>query len=64
MQEEEVSSPCVGLCSFHARTGFCIGCSRTAEEARLWHVLNFRQRMKIIEDRDRRINLTIDCIPQ
>ncbi len=36
MSEQEVASPCVGVCSMDEATGFCQGCFRTLEEIRQW----------------------------
>lgn len=32
-------SPCVELCGFDARTGWCQGCGRSREEVRRWRNL-------------------------
>jgi len=31
-----VKSPCIDVCVFDGRTGWCIGCGRTREECRAW----------------------------
>ncbi|MFQ6332544.1 DUF1289 domain-containing protein [Methylophilus sp. 3sh_L] len=36
MSEQEIASPCVGVCSMDEVTGFCQGCFRTLEEIRQW----------------------------
>jgi predicted Fe-S protein YdhL (DUF1289 family) len=36
MSEQEIASPCVGVCSMDDTTGFCQGCFRTLEEIRQW----------------------------
>ncbi len=30
--EQEIESPCIGVCSMNETTGFCHGCYRTIEE--------------------------------
>lgn len=49
-----VQSPCVSLCHFDGRTGFCTGCLRTLEEARAWKKIGDPARHRIINDRTRR----------
>ncbi|MGH8141845.1 MAG: DUF1289 domain-containing protein, partial [Steroidobacteraceae bacterium] len=34
-----VKSPCIDVCEFDSRTGYCLGCARTLEEARKWEKL-------------------------
>ena len=31
-----MKSPCVDVCRFDGRTGWCIACGRTLEECRAW----------------------------
>jgi predicted Fe-S protein YdhL (DUF1289 family) len=49
-----VKSPCVSLCRFDGRTGFCTACLRTLEEARAWKKIGDPARHRIINDRRRR----------
>ena len=49
-----VKSPCVSLCNFDGRTGFCTGCLRTLDEARSWKKLTDHKRHQIINERSRR----------
>ncbi|TCW84234.1 DUF1289 domain-containing protein [Burkholderia sp. SRS-46] len=49
-----VKSPCIDICSFDGRTGFCIGCLRTLEEARAWKKMTDHRRHQIVNDRARR----------
>jgi hypothetical protein len=49
-----VPSPCISLCHFDGRTGFCTGCLRTPDEARTWMKLGDHKRHRIINDRARR----------
>lgn len=51
-----VKSPCVELCRFDGKTGFCTGCLRTRDEARDWKKLNDHRKHQIINDRARREN--------
>jgi uncharacterized protein len=49
-----VKSPCIDVCRFEGRTGFCFGCLRTLEEARTWDRLTDHKRHAILNERSRR----------
>ncbi|MCM3372966.1 DUF1289 domain-containing protein [Bacillus velezensis] len=49
-----VKSPCIELCAVDGRTGFCVGCLRTRDEARDWKKLTYHRRHQILNDRTRR----------
>ena len=49
-----VKSPCIELCSFDGRTGFCTGCLRTRLEAREWKKMTDHRRHQILNERTRR----------
>jgi len=49
-----VESPCIGICRFDGRTGYCTACLRTQEEARTWKKMGDPGRHRIINDRTRR----------
>ncbi|NKJ50068.1 DUF1289 domain-containing protein [Burkholderia sp. SG-MS1] len=49
-----VASPCIDICKFDSKTGFCIGCMRTRDECKSWKKMKDKHRRKIIEDRPRR----------
>jgi uncharacterized protein len=34
--QQEIQSPCIGICSMDDRTGFCHGCYRTVDEIKAW----------------------------
>ena len=36
MNKKKVISPCISICKTDYNTGFCYGCSRTAEEKITW----------------------------
>lgn len=31
-----MKSPCIDICMFDRRTGWCVGCGRTRDECRAW----------------------------
>jgi predicted Fe-S protein YdhL (DUF1289 family) len=49
-----VKSPCIELCRFDGKTGFCIGCLRTLPEVREWKKMTDHKRHLIINERPRR----------
>jgi predicted Fe-S protein YdhL (DUF1289 family) len=49
-----VESPCIGICKFDGKTGFCVGCMRTKVECRQWKKLKDKARTKIIGKRIKR----------
>ena len=36
---KEVQNPCIKICIFDDDSGYCIGCSRTAEEVEKWSLV-------------------------
>ncbi|CAI8695285.1 MULTISPECIES: DUF1289 domain-containing protein [Burkholderia] len=49
-----VKSPCIDVCSFDGRTGYCVACLRTRDEARAWKKMTDHRRHQIVNDRARR----------
>jgi uncharacterized protein len=49
-----IESPCVDICKFDDKTGFCVGCMRTRDECKSGKKMKDKHRRKIIEDRPRR----------
>jgi predicted Fe-S protein YdhL (DUF1289 family) len=49
-----VKSPCVDVCKFEGKTGLCIACLRTREEARGWKKMSDHRRHQIINERPMR----------
>ena len=49
-----VKSPCIELCKFDGKTGFCLGCLRTLVECRAWSKMKDHNRHQILRDRGRR----------
>jgi len=49
-----VKSPCIEICRFEGKTGFCVGCLRTLTECREWSKMKDNRRHQIIRDRPRR----------
>ena len=47
-------SPCIELCNFDGKTGFCLGCLRTRSECREWKTMQPYRRREILRERPRR----------
>ncbi len=50
MSEQEVQSPCIGVCSVDEMTGFCQGCYRTLEEIQGWWDLDNAAKQKVVDE--------------
>ncbi|HEX7857317.1 DUF1289 domain-containing protein [Sphingomonas sp. NPDC019816] len=48
-------SPCIDLCSFDGKTGWCRGCGRTIPEVRIWKKAQPHQLRKITAELPRRL---------
>jgi len=49
MTEQEIPSPCVGVCSIDESNGFCQGCFRTLEEIQQWWDLDNAAKADVIK---------------
>lgn len=49
MTEQEIPSPCVGVCSIDESNGFCQGCFRTLEEIQQWWDLDNAAKAEVIK---------------
>lgn len=50
-------SPCIDLCKFDRKTGWCLGCARTKDECRQWKKTKKSKLKKILADLPSRLNL-------
>ena len=48
-------SPCINVCALDRRTGWCLGCGRTAAEIRGWKKAQPHQSRKVLADLPRRL---------
>ena len=46
--QEQVQSPCIGVCSMDDSTGLCLGCYRTMDEIQGWWDLDNTQKQVLI----------------
>lgn len=49
MTEQDIPSPCVGVCSMDEATGFCQGCFRTIDEIRQWWDLDRAGKVEVVK---------------
>jgi uncharacterized protein len=49
-----VKSPCIDICKFDGKTGYCVGCLRTRDECKTWKKMKDKHRHKIIEEKSKR----------
>ena len=49
------NSPCIDICQFSGKNGWCKGCGRTREEARKWRSMKPFAKTAILRDLTRRI---------
>ncbi|KAA0125454.1 DUF1289 domain-containing protein [Methylobacterium sp. P1-11] len=52
MKEDD---PCVGVCQFDGRTGWCAGCGRTIPEIRAWRKMTPYRRASLMRELPLRI---------
>lgn len=50
-----ITSPCIDVCRFDARTGWCKGCGRTIPEIRDWRKMGNAGRKSVTRDLNRRL---------
>lgn len=60
MSEQEIQSPCIGLCSMDDLTGLCLGCYRTIEEIQGWWELDAEQKKAVITEAGQRESSAFD----
>lgn len=48
-------SPCIAVCLFDCRTGWCLGCGRSLEEGQAWRDLNPDALAAVTRDLPRRL---------
>ena len=47
--------PCVGVCRFDGRAGWCVGCGRTIPEVQAWRKLTPYRRAALLRELPRRV---------
>lgn len=52
--EQEIQSPCIGVCSIDDMTGYCQGCYRTLEEIRQWWDMDNSAKAAVVKTAEER----------
>lgn len=58
--QDEVESPCIGVCSMNDETGFCHGCYRTIDEIRAWWDMSVEQQKNLLQTLEQRQQAAFD----
>lgn len=57
--QEEVQSPCIGVCSIDEASGYCAGCYRTIEEIKGWWDMSQPEQKKLVAELEQRQNQAV-----
>ena len=60
--EEEIATPCKGICKMHPKIHVCIGCYRSPLELRLWSCADNTTKKNILNSIRRKRKLFGDLI--
>jgi uncharacterized protein len=60
MTEQEIQSPCIGVCAVDDLTGLCQGCFRTLDEIQQWWDLDNAGKQAVIELANERESTAFD----
>lgn len=60
MSDQEIQSPCIGVCSMDDLSGLCLGCYRTLEEIQGWWDLDNTGKQAVIEQVSERESQAFD----
>lgn len=60
MSEQEIPSPCIGVCSIDDNSGFCQGCFRTLEEIQQWWDMDNATKEKVVKSAAERESAAFD----
>ncbi len=52
---KKADDPCISVCEFDGRTGYCFGCGRTMEDIRAWKKLTPFRREALRRELPRRV---------
>lgn len=59
VEQNEVQSPCIGVCSIDESSGFCYGCYRTVEEIKGWWDMSQPEQKKLVAELVERQNQSV-----
>lgn len=57
--QEEVQSPCIGVCSIDEASGFCQGCYRTIDEIKGWWNMSVPEQQALTQTLEQRQNQAV-----
>lgn len=57
--QEEIQSPCIGVCSMDDASGYCYGCYRTIEEIKGWWGMSQSEQKTLLSVLDARQNQSV-----
>jgi len=57
--QEEIQSPCIGVCSMDDTTGHCYGCYRTIDEIKGWWNMSQSEQKSLLSALEARQNQTV-----
>ncbi len=52
--QEEVQSPCIGVCSIDETSGYCQGCYRTIDEIKNWWDMSTPEQTQLVTELEQR----------
>jgi len=52
--QEEVQSPCIGVCSIDETSGYCQGCYRTIDEIKSWWDMSPPEQTQLVTELEQR----------
>jgi hypothetical protein len=58
--QEEVQSPCIGVCSIDEVSGYCQGCYRTVEEIKGWWNMSQPEQTQLVAELEQRQAQTVN----
>lgn len=58
--QDEIDSPCIGVCSIDEATGFCQGCYRTVEEIKAWWNMPVDEQKQLLAELEQRQNQSLN----
>ena len=50
MNQKNIISPCVGVCSIELESGLCIGCLRSSSEIAMWPQIDRQRAYQIMKE--------------
>jgi len=57
--QEEIQSPCIGVCSLDDTTGYCYGCYRTIDEIKGWWGMSQSEQKSLLSTIETRQSQTV-----